>query len=120
MWPVPFTPIFGNTGVGGVEQAPPTVIAASTAASAATLLPGNPIGDSSNMAVCIENTTNGWAFCNFGDSNVPAATLSNGVGVPPGSFRIVNVSQACSYVSVILNTGATAGNVRFVRGTGIS
>jgi hypothetical protein len=120
MYPNPFTPLWGNTGPGGIEMAAPTVVAASTTASAATLLPGNPNGDGSNETICIENPTNGWAYCNFGDANVGAASQSNGIGVPPGSFRIVGVQSTTAYVSVILATGATAGNVRFLRGNGIS
>jgi hypothetical protein len=120
MWPTPFRPLFGFTGPGGAEQSAPVVVAASTTTSAATALPGNPSGDGADSAICIENTTNGWAFCNFGDANVGAATLSNGVGVPPGSFRIVTVRADTTDVTVILNTGATSGNVRFLRGNGIS
>lgn len=120
MWPSPFQPLFGFTGTGGAELIAPTVIAASTTVVAATLLEGNPQGDGANNAIAIENTTNGWAFCNFGDASVPNATLNNGVGVPPGSVRIVSVRADTAYVSVILNTGATAGNVRFQRGAGIS
>ena len=120
MQPRAFQPLWGNTGIGGIEQRAPLIVAASTVVVAATMLPGSPQGDEQNDVVCIENTTNGWAFCNFGDANVPNATLNNGVGVPPGSFRIISVPVPVAYVSVILNTGATAGNVRFLRGNGIS
>lgn len=117
MYPNAFQPLFGFTGPGGAEQASPVVVAASTTTSSATLLPP---GDGAQPSICIENITNGWAFCNFGDANVGAATLSNGVGVPPNSFRIISVRPDTDHVTVILNTGATAGNVRFVRGNGIS
>ncbi len=120
MWPTPFTPLFNNGGLGAIEQAAPTVIAASTMASAATLLPGDPNGSVGHPSIAIENLTNGWAFCNFGDSGVGAATLNNGVGVPPGSVRIVGMPSSTCYVSVILNTGATSGNVRFLRGAGLT
>lgn len=120
MWPNAFLPLFGNTGIGGLEQSAPVVVAASTTTSSATALPGNTSGDGGNPVICIENTTNGWAFCNFGDASVGAATLSNGVGVPPGSFRIVSVRSDTTFVTVILNTAATSGNVRFLRGNGIS
>lgn len=120
MQPNAFQPLFGNTGIGGNEQTAPTVVAASTATSAATLLPGNSQGDGGNPVIAIENTTNGWAFCNFGDANVGAATLNNGVGVPPGIVRLVTVMPSTNFVTVILNTGATAGAVRFLRGNGIS
>jgi hypothetical protein len=119
MWPTPYTPIFSNTPAG-VEQIAPLVVAASTTTSAASPLPGNTNGDGSNPDISIENTTNGWAFCNFGDSSVPAATLNNGVGVPPGSVRIVRVQPGTTSVTVILNTGATSGPVRFLRGAGIT
>ena len=120
MYPAPFQPLFGFTGPGGAEQSAPVVVAASTTTSAATALPGNPQGDGGNNVICIENTTNGWAFCNFGDASVGAATLNNGVGVPPGTVRIVSVRADTTDVTVILNTGATSGNVRFLRGNGIS
>jgi hypothetical protein len=120
MTPNQFAPLFGNTGPAGIELTAPTVVAASTTTSAAAALPGNPGGDGGNPVIRIENTTNGWAFCNFGDANVGAATLSNGVGVPPGAFAHVTVQPSTSFVTVILNTGATSGNVRFLRGNGIS
>lgn len=119
MWPCPYTPLFGNTSTG-IEQAAPTVIAASTTVVAATALPGNPAGDTTNLDISIENTTNGWAFCNFGDASVPNATVNNGVGVPPGTVRIVRVAPTTGFVSVILAAAATAGAVRFLRGSGIT
>lgn len=118
MWPTPYAPLFGDTS-SGIELSAPVVIAASTTVTTATALPGNPSGDPVNPDICIENTTNGWAFCNFGDANVANATVSNGVGVPPGATRVVRVGLA-SYVSVILNTAATSGNVRFLRGAGLT
>lgn len=122
MWPTTFKPLESNTtdsGTQTIETLAPTVISASTTASAATALPGNTDGDASNADICIENLTDGWAFCNFGNSNVASATVSKGVGVPSGSFRIVRVGENDGYVSVILNTGATAGSVRFLRGAGL-
>lgn len=118
MWPTAFAPLFGNTSAG-IEQTAPLVVAASTATSAASPLPGNVNGDPANPDIRIENTTNGWAFCNFGDSAVGAATLNNGVGVPPGAATIVRVKDSTNSVTVILNTAATSGNVRFLRGAGI-
>jgi hypothetical protein len=120
MDPRPFQPLFNNQGLGQAEQTNPLVVAATTATSTAQTLPGNPQGDGANNVIAIENVTNGWAFCNFGDSGVGAATLSNGVGVPPGAVRLVSVRPDTTSVTVILNTGATAGNVRFLRGAGIS
>lgn len=119
MWPNAYTPIFSNT-TAGIEQIAPLVVAASTTTSAASQLPGNSQGDPANLDICIENPTNGWAFCNFGDSAVAAATASNGVGVPPGTVRIVRVQPTTNFVTVILASGATSGNVRFLRGAGIT
>lgn len=119
MWPNPYAPLFGNTSTG-IEQVAPTVVSASTTVTTATALPGNTGGDPANLDISIENTTNGWAFCNFGDASVPNATLNNGTGVPPGTIRIVRVQPSTGYVSVILNTGATTGPVRFLRGSGIT
>lgn len=118
MYPLPFVLPFNNQGPASIEQVAPTVVSASTTTSSATALPGNPYGDRINKSIRIENVTNGWAFCNFGDANVGAATLSNGVGVPPNSAATVTVGDQTGYVTVILNTGATSGNVRFVRGFG--
>ncbi len=119
MWPNAYQPIL-IAGSSGIELAPPVIIAASVAASAVTPLPGNLNGDAANPDICIENTSNGWAYCNFGDANVAPASLVNGVGVPPASFRIVRVALTTSYVSVILGAGATAGAVRLFRGAGIT
>lgn len=120
MYPNPFTPLFGNTGLRGVEMTAPTVVSASTTTSAATALPGNVGGDSANLTIAIENTTTSWAFCNFGDANVGAATVNNGVGVPPGVVRHVQVQPTTDHVTVILSTVAATGPVRFLRGNGIN
>ena len=118
MWPTPFAPILLTT-LGAQEFLPPTVVAASVAASAITPLPGNSGGDPGNPDIRVENLTNGWAICNFGDGNQGPATLLNGIGVPPGMEKIIRVAGTTNSVSVILGTGATAGSVRFVRGSGI-
>lgn len=118
MWPTPFAPIFGNNATG-IEQTPPLVVAASTTTSAASALPGNSQGDGANPDIRIENTTNGWAFCNFGDGAQGAATVSNGIGVPPGVSTIVRVQPTTNSVTVILAAAATSGPVRFLRGAGI-
>ena len=119
MWPTPYAPLFGNTSTG-IEQSAPVIVSASTTVTAATALPGNPQGDPANPDIRIENLTNGWAFCNFGDASVPNATVNNGIGVPPAAAVIVRVQPTTGFVSVILNTGATSGNVRFLRGAGLS
>lgn len=118
MWPSPFQPILSNTQTG-IEYVPPLVVAASTAASAVLALPGNTSGDGSNCDIRVENQANGWAMCNFGDGAQGAATLANGVGIPPGQAQVVRVASTTNSVSVILGTGATAGSVRFTRGLGI-
>lgn len=115
MYPHPFEPLFTNTGVGAIEMAAPVVVASSTTTSSATALP---VPGSPQLSISIENVTNGWAFCNFGDSNVGDATLSNGIGVPPGAIRVIQVLNTTTHVTTILNTGATSGNVRFTRGNG--
>ncbi len=120
MWPTSFAPLFSNTASGIVSVAP-VVVAASTVASAATALPGNVNGDGDNPDILIQNQTNGWAFCVFADlsANVPAATLTNGIGVAPGASRMVRVQPSTAWVAVILATGATGGSVNFVRGAGL-
>jgi hypothetical protein len=118
MWPNAFQPINSNTATG-IEYVAPLVVAASVVSSAASTLPGNSSGDGSNPDIRIENQTNGWAMCNFGDGNQGAATLTNGVGVPPNTALVIRVAPTTNSVTVILFTGATAGNVRFLRGSGI-
>lgn len=118
MWPTAFAPLFGNLSTG-IEQSAPLVVAASTSSSAVSALPGNLNGDPANPDIRIENTTNGWAFCNFGDASVGAATVSSGVGVPPGGATIIRVQPSTNSVTVILAAAATSGNVRFLRGAGI-
>jgi hypothetical protein len=120
MWPTPFAPITtGSWTPGTQELVAPVTIAASTSASAVTALPGNSSGDPAYPDIRIENQTNGWAMCNFGDASVAAATLTNGVGVPPGAALVIRVGGAVNSVSVILAAGATSGNVRFLRGSGL-
>jgi hypothetical protein len=115
MWPSPYQPQLQNTSAG-MEYLPPTVIAATASASAATLLPGNTQGDGAQPDIRIENQTAAWAMCNFGDASVAAATVSNGIGIAPNSAHVVRVAPSTAYVSVILSTGT--GNVRFLRGIG--
>ena len=118
MWPNAFQPITSNTAVGQ-EYIAPLVVAASTATSAVSALPVNSSGDGSNCDIRIENQTNGWAMCNFGDGAQGAATLNNGLGVPPNTALVIRVAPTTNSVAVILFTGATAGPVRFARGSGI-
>lgn len=118
MWPNAFQPITSSTSTG-IEYVAPLTVAATTTTSAALLLPGNTSGDGSNCDIRIENQTNGWAMCNFGDGAQGAATLSNGVGVPPNTALVIRVAPTTNSVSVILFTAATPGPVRFARGSGI-
>lgn len=117
MWPTPFQPILLTT-VGAQEYIAPLVVAAAVATSAVLPLPGNSQGDPGNPDIRIENQTNGWAICNFGDGNQGTATLLNGIGVPPMSAQVLRVAATTNSVSVALSTGATAGAVRFTRGSG--
>lgn len=118
MWPNAFQPITATTATGQNYVAP-LVVAASTTTSAASTLPGNSSGDGNNPDIRIENQTNGWAMCNFGDGSQGAATLNNGLGVPPNTTLVIRVAPSTNSVTVILFTGATAGPVRFARGSGI-
>lgn len=118
MWPSPFQPISLSTAAGQ-EYVAPLVVSASTSTSAVATLPGNSNGDGTQPDIRVENQTNGWAICNFGDSNQGAATLINGIGIPPGAAQVVRVAATTNSVAVILSAGATAGVVRFLRGIGI-
>lgn len=127
MWPSPFQPltskIVNGTAVN-IAQVAPLNVAATTTASAVVALPGNTSGDGQNCDIRIENqgiigATGGFAMCNFGDGTQGAATLLNGIGVPPGQALVVRVDPTCNSVSVILSAGATAAVVRFTRGIGL-
>jgi hypothetical protein len=118
MWPVSFQPILLTTATTQ-EWVAPVTITASTSASATTALPGNSAGDPTQPDIRIENQTNGWAMCNFGDSSVAAATLTNGIGVAPATAVVIRIGPSMNSVSVILSAGATSGPVRFMRGVGL-
>ena len=94
-------------------------VSASTTAASGTI--GGVAGTSGDTDVYVSNQTNGWAFFTFADvaANLPTATVSNGIPVPPGTVRVFSLPGTAQIVSVILAAGATSGNVGFVRGLGI-
>jgi hypothetical protein len=74
------------------------------------------------VQIQIANTTNGWAYVNFGNlaiGAVTAATVATGYPVAPGAVVVVTVGGDVNGASVILASGATAGSVIFTRGEGL-
>jgi hypothetical protein len=115
-----FQPFYSpNAGTVAGTLQPSTSIAASTSAATNSVAFS---GSLNNQAVQIQiaNTTNGWAYVNFGVvGNVTAATVAAGYPVAPGAVVVVSVAEEVSAASVILASGSTAGNVIFTRGEGL-
>lgn len=112
-----YTPATG-TGASGTLS-PSTGIAASTVAATNNTAFS---GTTNNQVVQIQiaNTTNGFAFVNFGVfGSVVAATVANSYPVAPGAVVVVSVAAEVNAASVILAAGATAGVVVFTRGEGL-
>lgn len=117
MYPNAFRPLMVVTA-SLKQNANPTTVAASTVVTAATALPGR-VDESDMTDIRIENQTNGWAYCTFGDINVANATTTNGIAIAPLSVEVLGFPSWVGFVSVILSAAAVSGNVRFTRGIGI-
>lgn len=94
-------------------------VTASVAAAASTAFLGNP----QSRQVQIANTTNQWAYVNFGNlvvGAVTAATVAASYPVAPGAVIVVSLDIDVNSASVILG-GAPTGSalVTFTRGEGI-
>lgn len=117
-----FAPLYKKaSGSTGGTLSPSVTIAATTSAVAG-ILPGNSTGNQSFCQIQIANTTNGWAYVNFGNSQVAAvtaATVATGYPVAPGAVVVVSVDGEINVMSVILASGSTGGSVTFTRGEGL-
>jgi hypothetical protein len=102
-------------------------IAATTTASAMTLLPGSAGATGSTAQenylfykqVQVANLTAGWIFLNFGQAGSSVATVAAGYPVAPGAVVVVTVNGLQTYVSVICAVGSSGGSVIFTRGQGL-
>lgn len=112
-----YTPATG-TGASGTLS-PSTGISASTAAATTAV----PFSGTTNNQICqiqIANTTNAFAFINFGVfGSVVAATVANSYPVAPGAVVVVSVAPEVNSASAILAAGGTAGVIVFTRGEGL-
>lgn len=116
-----FEPMYAPSG-GSTQGSflPSTTVAATTASATASTRFNGGSGGTTKRQVQIANQTNGWAFVNFGNLDlgaVTAATVANSFPVAPGSV-VITVPYDVNGASVILASGATAGNVTFTRGDG--
>lgn len=116
-----FAPLYApgaGTAQGGLLTS--TTVAASTSAAASTQFSGS--NTNAMVQIQIANTTNGWAYVNFGNlqiSAVTAATVAAGYPVAPGAVVVVTVGGDVNGASVILAAGSTSGSVIFTRGEGL-
>ena len=115
-----FAPIYRpstGTGTGGLVSS--TTVAATTSGVASTQFAGAYDGNVLQQ-IQIANTTNGWAFVNFGQVGVlAAATVAASYPVAPGGVVVVTVPGEVNGAHVILASGATTGSVIFSRGGGL-
>lgn len=116
-----FAPLYLNSNPptqGGLVAS--VTVAASGTAAASTRFPGGT--PNCIQQIQIANTTDKWAFVNFGNLDVAAvtaATVAASYPVAPGSVVVVSVGTDVTGASVIL-TGAAGGStsVIFTRGEG--
>lgn len=110
-----FAPLYRKAQPGTANG---TLIASVTVAASASAASGTlPFGSDSNQ-IQIANTSNAWAYINFGQAGaVTAATVATGYPVPPSSVVVVSVDSEVGGVSVILASGT--GNVIFTCGEGL-
>lgn len=112
--------VVSGTATAGTLLASVTVTGSEASATASAQIPsGNP---NDNTQIQIANTTNQWAYVNFGvlRLTVTAATVANSYPVAPGAVVVVTVNPEVDAASVIL--GAAPGTntaVIFTRGAGV-
>jgi aspartate 1-decarboxylase len=113
-----FNALYKKSANGGV--APFGTLISSVTIAASTSAAAGVLPNTSTNSVQIANTTNGWAFVNFGVSgNVTAATVAAGYPVAPGAVVVVTVDDEVNGASVILAAGSTSGSVIFTCGSGL-
>lgn len=118
-----FAPLYApTTGTSQGTLAASTTVTASAAAAASTQFSGGAYS-SGFCQIQIANTTNQWAYCNFGNLNVAAvtaATVATGYPVAPGTVVVVSVASEVNGASVILGAAPGAATaVIFTRGEGL-
>jgi hypothetical protein len=116
-----YAPNQGNA-VGGLL--PSTSVMALASAVASTAFSGNSQAANYKQQIQIANTTNQWAYINFGvlsaSQAVPAATVAASYPVAPGAVVVVTVDKEVNAASVILAAASTGGTtVVFSRGEGL-
>ena len=113
-----FNPLYKKSAAGGI--APFGNLYASVTVAASTSAAAGILPTSSTNQLQIANTTNGWAYVNFGPAgNVTAATVAASYPVAPGGVVVITVDDEVNGVSVILAAGATSGSVTFTCGNGL-
>lgn len=122
---IAFDPLDAGPSVGFVAS---VTIAATTTASAMTLMPGTTgvMGaglPQQNVSfykqIQIANLTAGWVFVNFGQQGTTVATVAAGYPIAPGSVVIITAGGLQTYASVICAVGSAGGSVIFTRGQGL-
>lgn len=121
---IAFDPLDAGPTVGLLAS---VTIAATTSASAMTLLPGSTgiTGSTAQQNILfykqiqVANQTAGWIFINLGTLSAAVATVAAGYPIAPGSVVIVTCGGLQQYVSVICAAGSAGGNVTFTRGQGL-
>jgi hypothetical protein len=114
------TTVVGSTATAGTLLNSVTVTASEASATASAQIPsGNP---NDNTQIQIANTTNQWAYVNFGvlRLTVTAATVAASYPVAPGAVVVVTVNPEVDAASVILGAApGTTTAVIFTRGAGV-
>jgi hypothetical protein len=112
--------VSGSTVTAGTLLASVTVTGTNASATASAQISG--ASPDTNTQIQIANTTNAWAYVNFGvlRLTVTAATVAASYPVAPGAVVAVTVNPEVDAASVILGTApGTATSVIFTRGNGV-
>lgn len=112
--------LVGSTATAGTLYTSVTVTGSEASATASAQFPG--ASPDTNTQIQIANTTNQWAYVNFGvlRLTVTAATVAASYPVAPGAVVVVTVAPEVDAASVILGAApGTATAVIFTRGAGV-
>lgn len=114
------TAVLGSTVTAGTLASSVTVTGTNAAATASAQISG--ASPDTNTQIQIANTTNQWAYVNFGvlRLTVTAATVAASYPVAPGAVVVVTVAPEVDAASVILGAApGTDTSVIFTRGNGV-
>jgi hypothetical protein len=120
-----FEPLYTpNQGNATGTIAPSVSVTALATVVASTAFSGNSQAANYKQQIQIANTTNAWAYVNFGvlsaSQAVIPATVAASYPVAPGAVVVVTVDKEVNAASVILGAASTGGTtVIFTRGEGI-